>query len=131
MTNRKLTKQIAFGGVMAALAIALLYLLGMTAFDLSVLLLCSLMTMLVMVECGAKTTWTYAAVTGVLALLLLPSKLFAIEYVLFAALYPIVKMYFERQRALFAWPLKLSFLDSVSIFYHKNTCMAIVYLFLF
>ncbi len=113
MTGKNLTKKLALGGVMAALAVALLYLFGMTAFDLSVLVLCSLMTMLVMVECGTKVTWVYAAVTSVLALLLLPSKLYALEYVMFAALYPIFKMYFERMRAMFAWILKISCLDSM------------------
>ena len=108
-----MTKKLAIAGVMAALAVALLYLLGMTAFDLSVLVLCSLMTMLVMVECGVKVTWIYAAVTAVLALLLLPSKLYAIEYLMFAAIYPIFKMYFERMPAVFAWLLKISCLDSM------------------
>ena len=111
--SRNLTKKLALGGVMAALAVALLYLLGMTAFDLSVLVLCALMTMLVMVECGVKTTWIYAAVTAVLALLLLPSKLYAVQYLLFSAVYPILKMYFERLPALFAWMLKISCLDSM------------------
>ncbi len=113
MTNKNLTKKLAFGGVMAALAITLLYLLGLTALDLSLLILCSLMTMLVMVECGVKITWVYAAVTGVLALILLPSKLYAVQYLLFSAVYPIAKMYFERLRAMFAWLLKLSILDSM------------------
>lgn len=113
MTNKNKTKKLALGGVMAALCIALLYLLGLTAFDLSVLVLCSLMTMLVMVECGVKMTWIYAAVTSVLALLLLPSKLYAIEYLMFAALYPILKMYFERMPAMYAWLLKVSCLDSM------------------
>lgn len=113
MTNKNLTKKLAFGGVMAALAITFLYLLGLTALDLSVLIVCSLLTMLVMVECGTKITWVYAAVTGVLALILLPSKLYAVEYLLFAALYPIAKMYFEKLQGLFAWLLKLSVLDSM------------------
>ena len=106
MKHKTMTKRIALGGVMAALAVALLYLLGMTAFDLSVLVLCALMTMLVMVECGVRTTWIYAAVTSVLALLLLPSKLYAIQYLMFSAVYPILKMYF-------AWLLKISCLDSM------------------
>ena len=113
MTNKNMTKKLAVGGVMAALCIALLYLFGLTAFDLSVLVLCSLMTMLVMVECGVKVTWIYAAVTSVLALLLLPSKLYALEYAMFAALYPILKMYFERMHAVYAWMLKVSCLDSM------------------
>ena len=112
-TKNKMTKRLALGGVMAALAITLLYLFGMTAFDLSVLVLCALMTMLIMVECGVKVTWIYAAVTAVLAILLLPSKLYAIQYLVFSAIYPILKMYFERLPAMFAWLLKISCLDSM------------------
>lgn len=113
MTDKKMTKKIAIGGVMAALTMTMLYLLGLTAFDLSVIVVCSIITMLVMVECGIKVTWIYTAVTGVLALLLLPSKLYAIEYLLFGALYPILKMYFERLNSFYAWLLKISCLDSM------------------
>ncbi len=113
MTNKDLTRKLTIGGVFAALAIGFMYMLGLTAFDLSVLIVCSLMTMVVLVECGAKLAWVYAAVTSVLAVILLPSKLYAFEYLMFGALYPIIKMYFERLRALFAWLLKISLLDSL------------------
>lgn len=113
MTNKAMTKRIAFGGIMAALTIVMLYLFGLTAFDLSVLVFCSLVAMLVTVECGLRVAWIYTAVTAVLALILLPSKLYAIEYILFAALYPILKLYFERLNAVYAWLLKLSCLDSM------------------
>jgi uncharacterized membrane protein len=52
-------------------------------------------------------------VTSVLAFLLLPSKLYAIQYLMFSALYPIFKMYFERMNPVFAWMLKVSCLDSM------------------
>ncbi|MBR4895443.1 MAG: hypothetical protein IKZ41_03370, partial [Clostridia bacterium] len=99
--------------VFAALCLVFLWIGGMTLLDLSILVVCSLMTMLLVIETGDKTAWIYAAATGVLALLLLPSKLYAIEYILFAAVYPIMKLYFERLRALFAWPVKISFLDTM------------------
>ncbi|MBQ3707011.1 MAG: hypothetical protein II889_03785 [Clostridia bacterium] len=113
MSDKSLTRKIALCGVFAALCLVFLWIGGMTLLDLSILVVCSLMTMLLVVETGEKTAWIYAAATGVLALLLLPSKLYAIEYILFAAVYPIMKLHFERLRPLFAWPVKISFLDTM------------------
>ncbi len=113
MRNKNFTKQIALCGIFAALAMVFLLIGGMTVLDLSVLAVCALMTMLLVVECGVKMTWIYVAVTGVLALLLLPNKLYAIEYIVFSAVYPLVKLHFERLPQIMAWPLKLSFLDSM------------------
>lgn len=114
MDKRKsTTKKVALCGVFAALCLAILWVGGMTLLDLSVLVVCALMTMLLVVEAGEKMTWVYAAATSVLALLLLPSKLYALEYLLFAAVYPILKLHFERLPALLAWPVKISCLDSM------------------
>ena len=112
--NKKTTVQkISLCGVFAALCMTFLWIAGMTLFDLSVLVVCSLMTMLLVIEVGERMTWIYAAATGVLALLLLPSKLYAVEYILFAAVYPILKLHFEKMRALFAYPVKISCLDTM------------------
>lgn len=111
MKDRSITKKIAICGILAALAIIMLYLGGLSVLDLTVVLICSFITMLVMVETGEKFTWIYFTVTSVLSLILLPSKLYAIEYILFGALYPILKMHFEKLRALFAWILKISVMD--------------------
>ncbi len=92
---------------MAALALASLYIGGITVLDLSVVLFCSMITMFVMIETGEKMTWTYFAVTAFLAFLILPSKIYAIEYALFGALYPILKSYIERIRGWISWALKL------------------------
>lgn len=110
-TDMRPTKKIALCGVFAALAIVFLYLGGLTVLDMTVLAVCALMTMLLVIETGDKTAWIYAAVTSALALILLPNKIYAIEYICFAAVYPIVKLYFERLRPLFAIPVKISFLD--------------------
>ncbi len=110
-----MTKKITLCGVFAALALVFMMLLGLTSLSLSILIVCALMTMLIVVETGRKMAWIYAAVTSVLALLLLPDKLYAIEYTLFAAVYPLFKQSFEKLRNLFAWPLKISFLDCALI----------------
>ena len=113
MDNKSRTRKIALCGVFAALCIVFLWLLGMTVLDLSVLVVCALMTMLLVVETGEKMTWIYAAATAVLTLLLLPSKFYAVQYILFAAVYPILKLHFEKLPAVFAWPVKISCLDSM------------------
>ena len=111
--TRNLTKRIALSGVCAAMCVVLLYIAGFTVADLSALAVCAVVTMVILVECGAKFAWLYAAVTSVLALILLPSKLYAIEYIMLSAVYPILKMYFERLRPLFAYPVKISCLDTM------------------
>ncbi len=104
-------KSAAICGVLAAVSVVLLYLGSMTVFDLSVIVLCAVITMIVKVELGGSVyPWLYAAVTGLLALLLLPSKLLAVEYLLIGGLYPLLKAVFEKLRPLFAWPLKVSVL---------------------
>lgn len=113
MDQKSRTRKLALCGVFAALCIVFLWLLGMTVLDLSVLVVCALMTMLLVVEAGEKMTWLYAAATAVLTLLLLPSKFYAIQYILFGAVYPILKLHFEKLPAVFAWPVKISCLDSM------------------
>ena len=92
------TRKITLCGVFAALAIVMLYIGGMTVADLTVAAVCALMTMVIVIEAGVKYAWIYAAATAALALILLPNKIYAIEYICFAAVYPVAKMYFERLR---------------------------------
>ncbi len=115
MRMKSTTKKITLCGIFAALCIAFLYIGGFTVADLSVLIICAIMTMIVLVETGEKYAWMYVGVTGVLALLLLPSKLYALEYIMLAAVYPILKMHFERMHSLFAWLVKISTLDCMLI----------------
>lgn len=109
--NRKLTKNIALCGVLAALALGMMFIGEFTALDLSLLLLCSLITVLTVIETGNKMAWIYAAVTSVLALVILPNKLYAIEYIMFAAVYPILKGYAERLPKWPAFIIKIAVLD--------------------
>ncbi|MBE6626806.1 MAG: hypothetical protein E7628_06470 [Ruminococcaceae bacterium] len=109
--KRKLTKSIALCGVLAALSVGMMCLGGLTVLDLSILLVCSLITVLTVIETGNKMAWIYAAVTSTLALLLLPNKLYAMEYVLFGALYPVLKGYIEKLPRTIAFVLKIAMLD--------------------
>jgi len=104
-------KKTALCGTFAALAVALLYLGSLTVLDMTILAVCALMTMVMVVEIGPRAAWLYVCVTGVLALLLLPNKLYAVEYVGFSAVYPILKMYLEKWPRAFAWIGKIAVLD--------------------
>ena len=105
------TKNIAVCGVFAALATVFLYIGSFTVFDLSILMVCALVTMLIVIECGVKYAWIYSAAVTVIAAVLIPQKIYVIEYALFGAVYPILKLYFEKLRQIFAVPLKISLLD--------------------
>jgi len=107
------SRRIAFCGIMAALTLVLLYLGSMTVLDLSAVILCALLTMLVVVECGKRAAWITIAAAGVLALLIVPYKTLAVLYIFMGGIYPILKAIFERLRPVFAWLFKLSFLDSM------------------
>lgn len=109
--KKKLTKNIALCGILAALAIGMMYLGEFTPLDLSLLLVCALLTVLVVIETGNKLAWVYAAVTSVLALIILPNKLYAIEYIVFSAMYPIIKGYAERLPKWVAFAVKIVILD--------------------
>ena len=111
MKSKDMTKKLTLCGIFAALCIVFLYIGGFTVADLSLLVVCAIMTMVVLVETGEKYAWVYVGVTSTLALILLPSKLYALEYIMLSAVYPILKMHFERMRNLFAWLVKISCLD--------------------
>lgn len=106
-------RRIAFCGVFAALSMVILYIGGFTVLDLSILVICSLVTAIVAVETGAKTGWLYAAVTSALALILLPEKLYAIEYIFFSAVYPMVRPLFSRFPARLAFVLRVAVLEAM------------------
>ena len=100
MKSKDMTKKLTLCGIFAALCIVFLYIGGFTVADLSLLVVCAIMTMVILVETGEKYAWVYVGVTSTLALILLPSKLYALEYIMLSAVYPILKMHFERMRNL-------------------------------
>ena len=111
-TRNTAARKTAFCGVFAALSLVLLYLGGLTVLDLTVIMLCSFVTVVVIIETGDKTALIYAAATSVLALILLPSKLYAVEYIVFSALYPLIKPRIEKIRPKWlAFILKIALLD--------------------
>lgn len=105
-------KRAAVCGILAAMCVVLLYVGSVTVFDLSVVVLCAVITMIIKVEMGKSPyPWLYAVVTGALALLLLPSKLLAVEYILIGGLYPLIKAGLEKLHPVISWAMKISVLD--------------------
>lgn len=110
--SKNRAKRAAVCGILSAMTVVLLYLGNLTGvLDLSAIVLCAVITMILKVEMGGSAyPWLYIAVSGVLALVLLPSKLMAVEYILVAGIYPLVKAVFEKLHPVFSWGLKISVL---------------------
>lgn len=104
-------RKAAFCGVFAALSMTMLYVGGLTPLDLSILVVCSLITAVVAIETGLKTAWLYAAVTAALTLILLPSKFYAIQYIAFSAVYPLLVPLIDRLPRAAAAVVRIAVLD--------------------
>ena len=108
-----LSKKIAFSAIIAALSVVLLYIGSISVLDMSSVVICALLTMLVVVEAGEKFAWLAVLVTGVLSLLLLPVKLPALLYLFFGGIYPILKAWLEKTPYWLSWLFKISVLDTM------------------
>lgn len=88
----KKTYALTLCAMLSALSVALM-LLGsvVEVLDLSAVMLASLCTLFVFIRLGSRRAWLLYGVTSVLALLLLPSKTVALEYLLFGGYYPILR----------------------------------------
>lgn len=91
------TRLLTLCSVLSALGVAIMYLGSfIEVLDLSLALLASFSVVILMIEQGGAYPWLIYAVTGTLALLLLPNKSAAVEFVCFMGFYPIVKERVER-----------------------------------
>ena len=96
---------IAFGGVMAALAVVIQWLGGIVTIATYVCpVVCILMMKLVLKVCGERIAWAWYGAVSILGLLLSPN-LEAAAVFLFLGYYPIVKPKIEKSK--FKWVLKL------------------------
>lgn len=108
-----LSKKIAFSAIAAALSVVLLYIGSISVLDMSAVVICALLTMLVVVEAGEKFAWLTVCVTGLLSFLLLPVKLPALLYLFFGGIYPILKAWLEKTPYWLSWLFKISVLDTM------------------
>lgn len=90
-------RTLAVCSVCSALGVVLLWLGSLVeVLDLTVVCLASLIVMFVIIEYGKPWFFLVWLVTGSLALLIIPNKFCAAEYLLYGGVYPIIKYFAEK-----------------------------------
>lgn len=98
-------KQIALGGMMAALAVVIMSLGGMIPSATFVCpMLCCLILQIVRTICGDRMAWAWYGAVAILSLLMGPDKEAAAVFV-FLGYYPILKPKFDKSRLKWVWKL--------------------------
>ena len=93
----------ALGGILAAVAVVIMNLVGMIPVNTYVVpVLCMVLLQLVLKNCGKRVAWAWYAAVTILGLLMCPDKEAA---AIFAALgyYPIVKPWLDRRKWKWLW----------------------------
>ncbi len=120
------TKKLTLGAVLASMGVVLLMIGAFVeVLDLSMAALASFFCIFAVIEMGKGYPVMIYAITGLLAVVLMPQGLGGWFYLLFFGYYPIVKEKFERLSAPLSWLLKLL------IFNLAVTVYAVVCYFLF
>ena len=98
-------KEIALGGVLAALAVVIMSLGGMipTATFVCPMVCCIILEMVRRI-CGVRVAWAWYGAVALLGLLMSPDKEAAAVFV-FLGYYPILKPIFDRSRLRLLWKL--------------------------
>lgn len=115
---RKNTKasQMAFGGVMAALAVVIMAMGGLIPVATFVCpMICMVILQLVASFCGQRVGWAWYGAVAILSLLLGPDKEAAAVF-LFLGYYPVLKPKFEKLKFPYVWKF-LFFNVSIGIMY--------------
>ena len=109
--KNNMSKLMALGGMMAALAVVIMSLGGMIPLATFVCpMLCILLLQFVLKACGNRIAWAWYGAVALLSLLLGPDKEAAAVFV-FLGYYPIIKPWLDRQRL--SLLLKLVFFNTV------------------
>lgn len=96
--KRNSAKEIALGGLMAALAIVIMCLGGLIPFATFVCpMFCCMLTKLVLSLCGKRIGWAWYGAVAFLSVLLAPDKEAAALFV-FLGYYPIVKPWMDKHK---------------------------------
>ena len=104
---RQNSRNMALGGMMAALAVVIMAmgtLIPVATFVCPVL--CMLLLRFVLMSCGSKVAWAWYAAVAILSLMLAPDKEAAAIFA-FLGYYPIVKPAFERSKLGLFWKFLL------------------------
>lgn len=105
--------RLALCGILAALAVSLLFLSGVLPFAaIACPVLASLVLIPVYCECGRRWGWVWYLAVGLLSLLTVADREAALLF-LFLGYYPLLKKYFERLRGRFLqWVVKLLYVNA-------------------
>ena len=96
--KRNSAKEIALGGLMAALAIVIMCLGGLIPFATFVCpMFCCIMSKLVLSLCGKRIGWAWYGAVAILSVLMAPDKEAAALFV-FLGYYPIVKPWMDKHK---------------------------------
>lgn len=91
------SRNIALGGILAAVTLVFLYLSSiLPTSKFFILAITSFMVAIIIIEGNLKRGFIFYVVTSVLSLILVPDKSIAITYVLFFGFYGIIKSYIEQ-----------------------------------
>ena len=105
------SKTVAFGGIMAAVAIVIMCMGGLIPIATYVCpVSCMLVLQKVLNRCGSRIAWAWYGAVAILSMLLAPDKEAAAVF-LFLGYYPILKPWMDRRRG--KWLLKAIFFNAV------------------
>lgn len=103
--RRNAAKEIAIGGMLAALAVVVMCLGGMIPASTYVCpMMCALMLQLVKRLCGNRIAWAWYGAVALLSMLMGPDKEAAAVFVFFG-FYPIIKPVFDKSRLKWVWKI--------------------------
>lgn len=100
MGKNKSASSVAFGGIVSALAVLLMFFTGVFPFATYALpALAGLLLVVIVVDHGMKWAWSVYGAISALAILITPDREAAAMFVLFFGYYPILKSVLERIRS--------------------------------
>lgn len=101
--RRNAAKEVALGGILAALAVVIMCLGGLIPIATFVCpMLCCLMVQLVRLLCGDRIAWAWYGAVALLSVLLAPDKEAAAVFV-FLGYYPIIKPKLDKSKLRWLW----------------------------
>lgn len=106
------TKKLTMGALLAAMGVALIFIGALIeTLDLTVAALASFFCIFAIIELGGIYPWLIYAVTGILAVVLMPYSLGGWYYLLLFGYYPILKEKLDKLIKPVAWTIKILFFN--------------------
>ncbi len=116
MRRNKKTKAVTFSGLAIALIVVLLFIAGMVdILDYTVSAICGIVVTFILIEFGSKFAVSVFAGASLLALLVIPTKVSALLFVIFCGWYPFAKRQIEKVREPLGTVLKFITFNSALI----------------